>query len=243
MMNDEEYKNISSNIYRLNKKELFKLYQLIHKEKNKVIYNDFKQRMLYNNPKRLEDYINNFLCIPICRENYKKNIHLLMILLKDNGIYVSKQFIIGYTRDIKQDIELNNAIKLRNLEKRSISPNIYNVDYMNGSEFEHFIGDLFSKMGHIVIKITKQTRDQGADLITLKNREVNIIQAKRYKIGNNIGNDIIRDVVTAIKHYNAHNGMVITTSNFTTDCVQLARSNGIELINRFKLQKYMTIYL
>lgn len=237
----EEYNYISSKIRQLGEKELFSLYKLISKEKDKRIYSLFKKDMMYNNPKKLEDYINNFLNIPVCRDNYKKNIHLLIAILADNGIYVKRQFIIGYTKDIKQDIELDIAIKLRSLEKRPVS--VDDVGNMNGSEFEYFVGDLFTKMGHTVIKITKKTRDQGADIITIKSKEVNIVQAKRYKIGNNIGNDVIRDVVAAIKHYNAHNGIVITTSNFTVDCAELARSNSVDLINGAKLRKLINIYL
>jgi len=242
-MSNEEYKLISSKIHLLDKKELFKLYALVHKEKKKIIYEEFKKRMLFNRPKELEDYILNFLNIPICGDNYKKNINLLISLLADNGISVNRQFIIGYTREIKQYIELSRALELRRLEKIPIFTDISFIDDMNGSEFEKFAGYLFEKMGHRVIKITKRTRDQGADLITIKSKEVNVVQAKRYKIGNNIGNDVIRDVVAAIKHYNAHNGIVITTSSFTIDCVQLARSNEVKLINKYKLLKLMNAYL
>jgi hypothetical protein len=242
-MNSKEYNYLVSIITKLDTKKLYELHALVSREKNKRIYDDFKQKMLYNNPRQLEDYINNYLNIPICKDNYKENIHLLIRLLGDKGKYVDKQFIIGYVRDIKQDIELNNAFKLRDLEKRSDYLTINDMGYMNGHEFEYFLEFLFEKMGHTVIKITKHTRDQGADLITIKSGEVNVIQAKKYKIGNNIGNDTIRDVVAAIKHYSAHNGIIVTTSNFTIDAVKLARSNGVELINGYQLYKLINIYV
>ncbi|MED3575900.1 restriction endonuclease [Cytobacillus praedii] len=40
---------------------------------------------------------------------------------------------------------------------------------MNGYEFELFTADLFRKMGYTV-KLTKQTGDQGIDVIAVKNR-------------------------------------------------------------------------
>ena len=59
----------------------------------------------------------------------------------------------------------------------------------------------------------------------------------------NVGNSAIQEVAVAVKHYNASKGVVVATSFFTKPAIELARSNGVDLINRSKLEKLIHRYL
>ncbi|TCJ01249.1 restriction endonuclease [Cytobacillus praedii] len=68
---------------------------------------------------------------------------------------------------------------------------------MNGHEFELFTADLFRKMGYTV-KLTKQTGDQGIDVIAVKNRTSLGVQGKCYS--NSVSNKAIQEVAAGIKY-------------------------------------------
>ncbi len=106
------------------------------------------------------------------------------------------------------------------------------VDKMSGRDFERFLKELFKKRG-FTVKETAVVGDYGADLILEKLGKRFVVQAKRWK--QNVGIKAVQEAVGSIKHYNAHNGVVITNSYFTDNARELARSNSIELWDRDKL--------
>lgn len=113
------------------------------------------------------------------------------------------------------------------------------IDSMTGVEFEGFLASLFSKMGYAV-EMTKGSGDQGADLVISKYGEIIAVQAKR-AIGQ-VGNRAVQETVGAIAHYRADKGMVVTNSGFTSAAVKLAASNGIDLVDRVKLNNFIVRY-
>ncbi len=107
-------------------------------------------------------------------------------------------------------------------------------------EFEKFLKNLFEKMGYAVEE-TKLSGDQGADLVINKFSEKLVFQAKRYGC-EKVSNSAIQEVVAAIRYYNANKGTVVTTSTFTKSAIELARSNGVDLIDRTKLDELIHHY-
>lgn len=108
------------------------------------------------------------------------------------------------------------------------------IDKMEGTEFEIYVRDLYIKLGYNAYKTP--IHDFGADVIATKDSIKYCIQAKRYNIKYNVGNDAVQEAFTAINLYNADRGIVITNSNFTSGAIKLAGANNIILINRKKLQ-------
>ncbi len=106
--------------------------------------------------------------------------------------------------------------------------NISHTDTMSGLEFELFLKSLFGKMGYKV-ETTVATGDFGVDLILTKGRKV-IVQAKRYK--GKISVSAIQEVCAAKQHYQIFNACVVTNSYFTKPAIELAKTNGIVLIDR-----------
>ena len=215
------------------------IHRIVEEEINRQEYQKFKNKILANNPKDTNEYIKYFL--EIYGEDYEYYLDFLTQLLQERGIELDKQSIREKVEKIKNDLELQR------FEKRLLSQSYYqlsisDIDSMTGYEFEKFLKILFEKMGYKV-EHTKISRDQGADLILNKFGEKIVVQAKRYDFSRKVGNKAIQEIVAAIKYYNADKGIVITTSEFTTSAIDLARANKIELIDRYKLKKLVSEYL
>lgn len=216
------------------------LKEIIIEEHESDNYNAFKSRILDNEPITLKDYVKNLM--DIYGENYKKEINLFKLLLKENDIYPSTEQINEIVELIKKENEL--LIFEKELEistEAGISPfmSIYDIDNLNGYEFEYFLKALFEKMGYNV-ENTPLSGDQGADLVINRFSERIVVQAKRYN--DKVSNKAVQEVVASIAQYNAHKGIVATNNEFTLSAIELARSNDVELIDRYKLENLIKQY-
>ncbi len=106
---------------------------------------------------------------------------------------------------------------------------ISQIDSLSGVEFEHFLMDMFEKLG-FKVKLTPQSKDYGADLIISREKETYIVQAKCY--GGTVGVKAVQEVIGARKHYNIYNAMVATNRNFSREATLLASENDVKLIDR-----------
>lgn len=134
-------------------------------------------------------------------------------------------------REISQEIETSVIKKkLKTKQRRKVSNySINDVDLMNGTEFEEFISLLFRKMGYST-EVTKQSGDQGIDIIVERNRMRIGIQAKCYS--NTAGNSAVQEVVAGKSFYNCDKVVVITNNYFTPAAMELAQSNDVILWGR-----------
>ena len=201
---------------------------LIHKEIKKQSYKEFKEKMLYNNPKNLYDYIENF--VYAYGTQYLTYISSLSELLYEEDVnYDSplEELILGMKTQIEMERFENNLI-----ESKDKTIAIENIDTLNGYEFENFLKILFEKMGYNV-KNTPLSGDQGADLVIERFGEKIVVQAKCYS--NKVPNKAVQEVVASKAQYNADKAIVVTNNYFTNSAIELANSNGVELINRDKL--------
>lgn len=119
---------------------------------------------------------------------------------------------------------------------RLVASGIDIVDKMTGEEFEKFLLAHFKKLGYQG-NLTPATADYGADLVLESDGRKVVAQAKRWKC--TVGIEAVQQIVGAIKHYDATEGMVITSSTFTENAYKLAKSNGVELWDRDKLVEVM----
>lgn len=110
------------------------------------------------------------------------------------------------------------------------------VDQMKGKEFEDYLRVLFLERGYHV-QMTPTTGDYGADLILSKSGRKIAVQAKRYK--KNVGLKAVQEVSTAKLHYKADECWVVTNSGYTEPAKKLAASNGVKLVDRVVLMKWM----
>ena len=167
------------------------------------------------------------------RRNYKiswNRINDLKDFLHQKGIDFSSEEI---------SILLANYIDKRefNLTVDSISATTNSFSKLSGSDFERLLYRLYIAMGYAV-QITGKTGDQGADLIVTMGQERLLIQAKCYKDWS-VGNSAIQEAAAAKNHYDCNKAAVITTSFFTKEATELAKTNQVELIPKELLQKML----
>lgn len=116
---------------------------------------------------------------------------------------------------------------------------IYDIDGMDGYEFEDFLVELFKKRG-CEVKSTPKGKDQGADLFIESFGQKIVVQAKNYQ--GNIGNKAVQEVIAAKQFYSCSDGIVITNRYFTPSAKELALSAKIKLVDRDELQRYLDDY-
>lgn len=93
---------------------------------------------------------------------------------------------------------------------------------------------LFTKMGYST-ELTKQTGDQGIDVLASKNSNRIGIQAKCYS--NTVGNSAIQEVTAGKKFYSCDKVIVVTNNYFTSSAEQLAQANEVILWDRNMLRQ------
>lgn len=108
-----------------------------------------------------------------------------------------------------------------------------NFSKMSGYEFEDFIANLLRQKGFKVTQ-TDYSNDGGVDLIAEYNQPLfsgkYIVQCKKYT-NNLVGQPELRDLYGVVMSESANKGILITTSDFTTQAKNFAKGKNIELIN------------
>lgn len=187
-----------------------------------------------------EKYINEVL---LCNEidmEHSKEILIYFLLskcdYKELVLYESFENYYKKIQNIKNSIkstDIKNKLKIK--QKRNISKyTINDVDLMTGTEFEEFVCLLFKKMGYSS-QVTKQSGDQGIDVIAIRNGNKIGIQAKCYS--NTVGNSAVQEAVAGKKYYNCDKILVVTNNYFTPAAIDLACSNNVILWNRDMLKE------
>jgi hypothetical protein len=106
-------------------------------------------------------------------------------------------------------------------------------DDMTPREFEVFCAEELRRAGWNA-RVTKQSRDQGVDVVAEKGDIRVVIQCKRY--AGPVGNKAVQEVAAARAHEQARYGIVITNNRYTPAAEQLASTNGILLLHYSDLQ-------
>ncbi|MFY9299638.1 MAG: restriction endonuclease [Candidatus Nitrosotenuis sp.] len=200
---------------------------------NELWYETFVHRMLSNNPQELNDYINNFL--ELYGEYEQENMSYLERLLGEKRIQTMD--LQDKVTEVKRKLELERFKNNLSIVSETIS--IPDCDKMSGRDFEVFLESLFKKMGYTAT-VTKGSGDQGADLIIEKLGQKEVVQSKKSQ--NKISNKAVQEIGTAVKHYDADRGIVVTNNFFHDSAIELAKSNGIELIDRTRLEELLRLY-
>ena len=117
------------------------------------------------------------------------------------------------------------------------SPELAQVDAMDGWEFEAFIADLLTRHGWQV-ELTPGSGDLGVDLIAEKAGERWAIQVKRQEAP--VSRRAVSDAVAGRDHYGCTEAMVVTNATFTRGAEALAESTGCELIGRDDLARWIS---
>lgn len=208
-------------------------------------FNDFYTQCInMDNPKVVNAIKRNYIkSVLLCDEidiEHSQEILMYFLLSKLNidELILCDCFVEHYEiiKELKQSIDSSDIKqKLKTKQQRKITKyTIDDIDLMTGAEFEEFIALLFKKMGYSS-QVTKQSGDQGIDVIAIKNNTRIGIQAKCYS--NTVGNAAIQEAVAGKSFYNCDKTVVVTNNYFTTAAIELAQVNNVILWNRDLLKE------
>lgn len=169
-------------------------------------------------------------------ENVANGVYSFVYVTNSDDSFLSTHFLCAENVkkiivDYEQKQELSN---LQSGKYRAKMISMTDVDLMNGVQFEEFVLSILERKGY-KCALTKQSGDQGVDIIATKYSTKIAVQCKCY--GEPVGNHAIMEVVAGSKLYKCNKTMVVTNNFFTKSAVELARANDVILWNRDELQK------
>lgn len=107
---------------------------------------------------------------------------------------------------------------------------------MRDVQFEKYLSGVFVAQGYQV-ELTGKTRDQGVDLIIVKDGVRTAIQVKGYH--NSVSNAAVQQAYSGMKHYRCDHCAVITNSRFTNSAVQLSKTTNCRLIDERRFEAFV----
>ncbi|MFI4955514.1 MAG: restriction endonuclease, partial [Gammaproteobacteria bacterium] len=116
------------------------------------------------------------------------------------------------------------------------STGIFDIDEMEGTEFENRLKILFENLGYQV-EHTGRSGDAGVDLIIRKYGQKTAVQAKRYE--GHVGVSAVQEVHTGMDYYDCDRAIIVTNSRFTDEALRVAQKTHIKLWNRNYLIKVL----
>ncbi len=98
----------------------------------------------------------------------------------------------------------------------------YNREKIRGMtprEFEFFVAEIFERLG-FTVKITKETRDGGKDIIATKSEPIPftlIVECKHWGENHKVDVSVVRSVYGVQMAMQANQSVIVTSSKFTRD--------------------------
>lgn len=130
-------------------------------------------------------------------------------------ILVPQHNIIRVPAEIRNDIKVVNKSLLDQIAR---NPEV--LYQLTSREFEEAVCELFEKKGYRV-KLTKQTRDGGKDIIILNNSLLGDLifyaECKKYAKTHPVGIGLVRELYGTVAADRATAGILVTSSYFTED--------------------------
>jgi len=126
--------------------------------------------------------------------------------------------------DLKRSLHL--SIEEYNQKQRKILKE--KLSKIDPYQFEHIVKNLLEQMGYENVIVTKQSGDQGVDVVGTVQMGIStiteVVQVKRHKA--NIPRQIIDQLRGGLPYFSALRGTIITTGNFSSGCERAALFPG-----------------
>ena len=156
---------------------------------------------------------------------FSKEISIIFILFGALITLISSTYIVVvYLIKKKKEKTLNEAL---------LSTGINQIDSLSPFEFEDWVTRFLNINGFKAIT-TKRSGDFGADVIAYKDNKKLVVSCKKY-VGN-LGIKCVQEIIGAMDYYHATEGWVVSTSShFSKQAYDLAKSRGVKLYTKEKL--------
>ena len=126
---------------------------------------------------------------------------------------------------------------LQSILKRSLSQRFLDLTPF---EFEEFVSQMFKDAGYKAT-LTPKSGDFGADILLQKGDEKVVVQVKKYRPNHKVGVKEVAETIAAREYYQCQKAVVVTTSTFTSQAIQLAQRTGTELWDFEKLKHVLSL--
>jgi restriction endonuclease Mrr len=116
---------------------------------------------------------------------------------------------------------------------------------MDEYEFEQFVADLWEERGWNAA-VTRGSSDKGVDVVAIKEdpfEQRQLIQAKRYASGNNVGSGEIQKYSGLYARDEQVDAVVVvTTSGFTSEAKSVAKNRDVKIVDGKDLMNIIKKY-
>jgi HJR/Mrr/RecB family endonuclease len=134
-----------------------------------------------------------------------------------------------------EKVEVANAIYTKVEIERVKNPALSTFsDDMTPNEFEYYCAQELRRAGWDA-RVTLQSRDQGVDVVAVKNGTRVVLQCKLYS--RPVGNKAVQEAAAARAHEQADVGIVVSNHRYTQDAEALAQTNRILLLHYTDLSR------
>ena len=167
----------------------------------------------------------------LCTDSSTIDTFILIVVLLSTGFIVNKfcasEKSIKYKNHL-QSIEHNYDVHYQSM--------IADIEKIEPFKFEHFICDIYKKMGYKDAYTTSESKDFGADVIVTIDNVRTAIQVK-HRVSSDyfVSNDAVQQIYAAMPIYECTAGMVITNGIFTEHAKNQAKACNVRLIDSAEL--------
>ena len=109
------------------------------------------------------------------------------------------------------------------------------MDAMDGWEFEEYAARLLRLNGFHHVEVTRGSKDQGVDILAMRDGESYAIQCKHYE--GKVPNKAVQEAYAGAQFYGCDVAVVLTNSYFSPSALELGDSIGVELWDRETLRR------
>lgn len=108
------------------------------------------------------------------------------------------------------------------------------IDQMNEEKFISYVGELYRRQSYQVY-ILQEDKKLGCDIKAYKHKDSLCIKCIHGNEEDKVGRDVIDEAYSSIKLYKVKRCMVITNTFYSQEAREVAKANGISLVDRIEL--------
>lgn len=202
------------------------------------LYPEWKEYLLNHSNNRTVSVINDSLSKRL------KNLVQRKIIVRNGNQYSitnkGKKYLEVFDahqpiKELTEETKINQMIdEYNNTQRVQLMTELKTMDPF---DFEHVIKELLDKMGYDDVEVTSKSNDKGVDVIGIIQKGISavkdVIQVKR-NTRTNIGRRVLDELRGSLHRFQAFQGTVITTLDFSSGAKKSAFESGgapITLIN------------
>lgn len=163
---------------------------------------------------------------------------------KEIDYFLQQQVVPGLPAGQVKMLQSQRSTVFAEIERRVVAasaaeqPLAQFSDDLTPAEYEAFCAQVLRQHGWDA-RVTKQSRDQGVDVVASRDGLRVVVQCKLYNAP--VGNKAVQEVSAGRAHEQADYGVVVSNNRYTSSAVALAKTNRILLLHHRDLPNLQPI--